>query len=107
MSGDGEVYRPSDFSDVARLGDAFRSGHVVDLDLEDVDEHLARRVIDFASGMVYVAGGVMSKLGPKRFRLVPPPPPPPPEIVDVVPARLPSLGEDPTGTRIVVPPSRP
>ncbi len=103
MPGDGEVYRPSDFSDVARLGDAFRSGRVVDIVLDDVDEHLARRVIDFASGMVFVAGGEMHKLGPKLFRLTPPPRP---EIIDIPPARLPSLGDDPTGTRIVVPPSR-
>jgi FtsZ-interacting cell division protein YlmF len=42
--------------------------------LDDATEGDRRRLTDFASGMVYVAGGTMQRIETQRFRLTNPTP---------------------------------
>jgi hypothetical protein len=70
-TGEPETFRPRRFADLEQVGEAFRSGSVVDPLLEDASEDLARRLIDYSSGMVFIAGGTMKKIGPRTFRLDP------------------------------------
>ena len=62
------------FNDCQKLGDWFKSTRIVDMFLDQASEQDRRRITDFASGMVYVAGGTMQKIAPQRFRLTNPSP---------------------------------
>jgi len=76
MAPEPRVVRAHSFDDAQGVGDAFRSGRSVDLWLDELPEDEARRLIDFASGLVY-AGGIMQRVGPWRYQLDPSPPQPP------------------------------
>ena len=59
------------FAAVQQAADAYRLGATVDVRFDETDSQLARRVIDFATGLVYATAGTMTKLDERRFRLVP------------------------------------
>ena len=63
------------FNDCQEIGDRFKANQVVDMSLSLTSEQDARRLEDFASGLVYAAGGTMERIGPEHFRLIPPTPP--------------------------------
>ena len=63
------------FNDCQEVGDRFKANQVVDMLLVQTSEQDARRLEDFASGLVYAAGGTMERIGPEQFRLTPPTPP--------------------------------
>ena len=43
------VVQPSSFNDAQEVGDKFRSGHAVLMNLQSADSELGRRLVDFAS----------------------------------------------------------
>ena len=49
------------FSDAQALADAIRAGRGVVLDLRSTEPEMVRRIVDFASGLVYALEGKMSK----------------------------------------------
>jgi hypothetical protein len=55
------------------VGDEYRWRRAVEVTLEDADHELARRVLDFASGLVHVDGGAVTRMGEHRYRLTPGP----------------------------------
>jgi cell division inhibitor SepF len=62
---------PRSFNDVQEVGDKYREGFSVIMNLQAVDPELARRLVDFASGLAYGLGGSMQPVAEKVFLLTP------------------------------------
>jgi cell division inhibitor SepF len=62
---------PRSFSEAQSIGDKFRAGQPVILNLVATDPDLARRLLDFASGLTYGLGGQIQKVSEKVFMLSP------------------------------------
>jgi len=65
------VVEPSSFNHAQEVADKFKSGQPVAMDLYDVDRELARRLIDFSSGLCYGLGGKMEKAADHIYLLTP------------------------------------
>ena len=62
---------PRSFNAAQEVADSFKDGHPVIMNLQDVDRDLARRLIDFASGLCYGVGGSMEKVANGVYLLTP------------------------------------
>jgi Cell division protein SepF len=65
------VVRIVRFADLVDVGNAYRSGRVVDLMLDASTSDTRRRAIDFVSGLAYGVGGDVEKVDEQHFRLIP------------------------------------
>lgn len=66
--------RPRNFNQAQELADRFKEGNPVILNLESTDREMARRLIDFASGVCYSLDGTMEKVATGVYLLKPAPP---------------------------------
>jgi cell division inhibitor SepF len=66
------LVHPSSFNDAQEVGDKFREGHSVLMNLQAVEPELARRLVDFASGLAYGLSGSMQPVAEKVFLITPP-----------------------------------
>lgn len=62
---------PESFADAKLVADEFKRDIPVLLNLQSLDRDLARRLIDFASGICYAMDGSMEKIASQVFLLVP------------------------------------
>jgi cell division inhibitor SepF len=62
---------PSSFNDAQEVGDKFREGFSVLMNLQGVDPELARRLVDFSSGLAYGLAGSMQPVAEKVFLITP------------------------------------
>jgi cell division inhibitor SepF len=62
---------PADFNDAQQIGDRFKASQPVIINLQGADVDLARRVIDFASGLCYGLGGQMERVASQVYLLTP------------------------------------
>jgi cell division inhibitor SepF len=62
---------PSSFNDAQEIADRFKQDTPVILNLQTTDSELAKRLIDFTSGLTYALGGGMQKIADKTFMLTP------------------------------------
>ena len=62
---------PHSFNDAQEIADKFKQGVPVILNLQTTDAELAKRLIDFASGLTYALDGGMQKIADKTFLLTP------------------------------------
>lgn len=62
---------PRRFNDIQEVGDRFKAGQPVAMDLNGVDRDMARRMIDFASGLCYGLGGTMERVGADTYLVIP------------------------------------
>ena len=62
---------PRAFNDAQPIADRFKRGVPVILNLQTVDTGLAKRLIDFASGLTYALEGRMQRIADKVFLLTP------------------------------------
>jgi cell division inhibitor SepF len=65
--------RPRRFDQAQELADKFKDGQSVILNLEAAERDVARRLIDFASGVCYSLDGSMEKIATGVYLLKPPP----------------------------------
>lgn len=65
------VARPRNFRDAATIGEYFRQDIPVIINLEDMPDADARRIIDFASGLILGRRGDLERLSRRFFVLVP------------------------------------
>jgi cell division inhibitor SepF len=65
------IVSPETFNDAQMVGDAFKIGRPVIVNLQGVDKELARRLIDFASGLCYACEGKMEKVANSVYLLSP------------------------------------
>ena len=63
--------RPRHFNQAQEIADNFKDGVPVIVNLEGADREMARRVIDFASGLCYALGGTMEKVAKDVYMLKP------------------------------------
>lgn len=66
------VVPPRTFNDAQKIADQFKDGRPVIVNLQRTDGDLARRLIDFASGLTYGLDGRMQGIADKVFLLTPP-----------------------------------
>ena len=65
------LVQPGAFNDAQEVGDKFRDGFSVIMNLQGVDAVLRRRLIDFASGLAYGLGGSMQPAADNVFLVTP------------------------------------
>jgi cell division inhibitor SepF len=65
------VVRPRNFRDAATIGEYYRQQIPVVINLEDMDNAEAWRIIDFASGLILGLGGDIERLSRRTFLIVP------------------------------------
>jgi cell division inhibitor SepF len=66
-----QTIRPSSFNQAQEIADRYKEGQPVIMNLEGLDRDIARRLIDFASGLCYGLGGAMEKVGSGVYLLTP------------------------------------
>ncbi len=59
------------FNDAQDIGECFRGGQPVIMNLQLVDRDTARRLVDFASGLTFALRGAMQKVGEQVFLITP------------------------------------
>ena len=64
------VVRPRNFRDAATIGEYYRQQVPVVINLEDMDNAEAWRIIDFASGLILGLGGDIERLSRRTFLIV-------------------------------------
>ena len=62
---------PKSFNDAQQVADKFKQAIPVVLNLQGTDTELAKRLIDFASGLTYALDGGMQRIAHKVFMLTP------------------------------------
>jgi cell division inhibitor SepF len=62
---------PRNFNDAQEIADRFKQDTPVILNLQTTEAELAKRLIDFASGLTYALDGGMQKVADKTFMLTP------------------------------------
>ena len=62
---------PRNFNDAQQVADQFKRSVPVIINLQTTDKELAKRLIDFASGLTYALGGGMQRIADKVFLLTP------------------------------------
>jgi cell division inhibitor SepF len=62
---------PKSFNDAQQVADKFKDGVPVILNLQGAETDLAKRLIDFASGLTYALDGGMQRIADKVFMLTP------------------------------------
>lgn len=89
----GDVYRittlhPHTYNDARRIGEEFRNGTPVIMNLGDMDDSDARRIVDFSAGLAFGLHGSIEKVAKGVFLLSP-------ANVDIGAAARAQLREDP------------
>ncbi|TXH41540.1 MAG: DUF552 domain-containing protein [Actinobacteria bacterium] len=62
---------PATYNDARRIGEEFRGGSPVLMDLTSMSDSDAKRIVDFAAGLVFGLRGSISRVAPKIFLLSP------------------------------------
>ncbi len=65
------LVQPTSFNDAQEIGDKFREGFSVIMNLQSADPDLSRRLVDFASGLAYGLGGSMQPAAERVFLITP------------------------------------
>jgi cell division inhibitor SepF len=65
------VTNPTTFNDIEEVGDRFRNGIPVIMNLAGAGESVAKRLLDFASGLIYGLDGRIERVGDRVFLLTP------------------------------------
>ncbi|MCW2923156.1 MAG: cell division protein SepF, partial [Thermoleophilia bacterium] len=66
------VVPPRTFNDAQGIADQLKRGNPVIVNLQSTDSDLAKRIIDFGSGLTYGLDGSMQRIADKVFLLTPP-----------------------------------
>ena len=64
--------RPKDYSEARTIGEKFRDGTPVIMDLVSMDNADAKRLVDFAAGLIFGLRGTIERVTSKVFLLCPP-----------------------------------
>lgn len=72
----GDLYRittlhPRSYNDARRIGEEFRDGVPVIMNLSDMDDTEAKRLVDFAAGLIFGCRGSIERITNKVFLLSP------------------------------------
>jgi cell division inhibitor SepF len=70
-SGQMHFSAPQSFNEAQQIADKFKNSVPVILNLQETDTDMAKRLIDFASGLTYALDGGMQRIADKTFLLTP------------------------------------
>jgi cell division inhibitor SepF len=62
---------PRSYNDARRIGEEYRAGAPVIINLTEMGDSDAKRIVDFAAGLVFALHGRIEKITPKVFLLSP------------------------------------
>ena len=62
---------PRRFNEAREIGDRFKQGVPVIMSLQDTEDAIARRLVDFASGLVFGLGGKIEMVASRVYLLTP------------------------------------
>ena len=62
---------PRSYNDARKIGEAFREGTPVIMNLSDMDEADAKRLVDFSAGLIFGLHGAIERVTSKVFLLSP------------------------------------
>lgn len=62
---------PKRFNDAREIGDRYKAGIPVIMNLQGTDDAVARRLVDFASGLVFGLGGKIEMVASRVYLLTP------------------------------------
>lgn len=65
------IAEPKDFEEIQVIADNFKDDIPVIINLQKADQDLAKRVIDFCSGLTYALEGNIKKVADKVFLIIP------------------------------------
>ncbi|MGO3325524.1 cell division protein SepF [Gordonia sp. (in: high G+C Gram-positive bacteria)] len=71
VAGKISTLRPADYSEARTIGERYRDGNPVIMDLVDMSNDDAKRLVDFAAGLAFAARGSLEKVATKVFLLSP------------------------------------
>ncbi|MCA1982497.1 cell division protein SepF [Nocardioides nematodiphilus] len=63
---------PANYNEARTVGETYRDGIPVIMNLTDVDDTVAKRLIDFAAGLIFATRGDIERVTNKVFLLSPP-----------------------------------
>lgn len=63
---------PANYNEARTVGETYRDGIPVIMNLTDVDDAIAKRLIDFAAGLIFATRGDIERVTNKVFLLSPP-----------------------------------
>lgn len=63
--------QPRSYSEARKVGEYFREGNPVIINLDDMEESERKRLVDFASGLVFGLNGRIERISLKVFLLSP------------------------------------
>lgn len=66
------VVEPRAFNDAKEIGDKLKVNTAVIMNLQHASPELAKRLVDFASGLTYMGGGSIKEVAKRTFLLTPP-----------------------------------
>ena len=66
-----ETVTPRTYNDARTVGDHYRSGVPVIMNLSEIDDDDAKRLVDFAAGLVFAVHGSINRVTAKVFLLSP------------------------------------
>lgn len=66
-----ETVTPRTYNDARTIGESFRSGVPVIMNLTDISDDDAKRLVDFAAGLVFAVHGTINRITAKVFLLSP------------------------------------
>jgi cell division inhibitor SepF len=66
-----QVIVPQGFADAQQIGDLVKANNPVIVNLQASDRDLARRLVDFCSGLTYALSGSLEKVAERVFLLTP------------------------------------
>lgn len=65
------VVEPNSFEDVQKIADHLKNQQAVVLNLQRLESEVARRIVDFTSGVIYAVEGSLQKIAEGIFLFVP------------------------------------
>lgn len=78
---------PRSYNDAKSVGESFRDGTPVIMDLSELPEAEAKRLVDFAAGLVFALHGAIERVTTTVFLLTP-------SYVEVIDSSAPAAEED-------------
>ncbi len=65
------ITAPAEFAEVQDIGERYRTGQPVVIDLRETDREVSKRLIDFSSGLAFALNGDIKKVNDRVFLLRP------------------------------------
>jgi cell division inhibitor SepF len=65
------IAEPHEFEEVQMIGDNFKENIPVIINLQNTNQDLSKRIIDFCSGLTYALGGSIKKVADRVFLITP------------------------------------